>query len=150
MPDLLTQTERTRLRRAPKRGSFDRETIHAILDAMPMCHVGCVVDGSPFVLPTFQWREGDHVYWHGSKAGRSMRAAEGADVCLTVSLLGFGALGCSQGGPRTGSADTSVAAISTGVVGELTGDPDDEVDAELQGLVGQAVALNEGDAPLDF
>ena len=87
MPERLVQTDRTRLRRAPKRGSFDREAIDAILDAMPMCHVGCVVDGSPFVLPTFQWREGDHVYWHGSRAGRSLRAAEGAEVCMTVSLL---------------------------------------------------------------
>jgi nitroimidazol reductase NimA-like FMN-containing flavoprotein (pyridoxamine 5'-phosphate oxidase superfamily) len=83
----LPITERTRLRRKNERGYYDRETIDAILDAMPMCHVGYVIDGSPVVMPTFQWREGDHVYWHASNAGRGLRAAEGTAVCLTVSLL---------------------------------------------------------------
>lgn len=87
MPDSLPITERTRLRRKPNRGHFDRATLYAILDAMPLCHVGYVIDGRPVVTPTFQWREGDHVYWHGSSASRGLRAAEGADVCLTVSLI---------------------------------------------------------------
>lgn len=87
MSDTLPITERTRLRRKPDRGHFDRATIYAVLDAMPLCHVGVVVDGRPVVTPTFQWREGDHVYWHGSMANRTLRAAEEADVCLTVSLL---------------------------------------------------------------
>jgi len=87
MTETLTMTERTRLRRVRERGHFDRETIYGILDAMPMCHVGYVIDGSPVVMPTFQWREGDHVYWHASNGGRGIKAAEGSQVCLTVSLL---------------------------------------------------------------
>lgn len=83
----LPKTERTRLRRYHERGHFDRETIYAILDAMPLCHVGYVIDGKPAVAPTLQWRDGDRVYWHGSSASRGLRAAEGMDVCLTVSLL---------------------------------------------------------------
>jgi nitroimidazol reductase NimA-like FMN-containing flavoprotein (pyridoxamine 5'-phosphate oxidase superfamily) len=85
--DDLETTERTRLRRLRERGRFDRETVYSILDATPWCHVGTVLDGRPVVTPTFHWREGDHVYWHGSSASRALRAAEGADVCLTVSLL---------------------------------------------------------------
>ena len=53
--------ERTRLRRYHERGHFDRETIYAILDAMPLCHVGYVIDGKPAVAPTMQWRDGDRV-----------------------------------------------------------------------------------------
>ncbi|HEY9080653.1 pyridoxamine 5'-phosphate oxidase family protein [Magnetovibrio sp.] len=87
MNDELTVTERTRLRRLHQRGSFDRKTIHAILDAMALCHVGFVLDGKPVVIPTFQWREGNHVYWHGSAASRGIRASQDRDVCLTVSLL---------------------------------------------------------------
>lgn len=83
----LSPTERTRLRRAHERGSFDRDTIYAILDAMPMCHIGCIQNGKPIVIPTIQWREGDHVYWHGSSANRSLKTSENNDVCLTVSLL---------------------------------------------------------------
>jgi len=83
----LTITERTRLRRLHERGHFDRTTLYSILDATPLAHVGYLIDEKPVVMPTFQWREGDHVYWHGSSASRGLRAAEGADVCLTVSLL---------------------------------------------------------------
>jgi hypothetical protein len=87
MSEDLHITERTRLRRARERGHFDRETIYGILDAMPMCHVGYLIDDYPVVMPTFQWREGDHVYWHASNGGRGIKAAEGSQVCVTVSLL---------------------------------------------------------------
>jgi uncharacterized protein len=87
MAETLETTERTRLRRYHERGHYDRATIDAILDAMPMCHVGYLIDGKPVVMPTFQWREGDHVYWHASSAGRGIRNADGTEVCLTVSIL---------------------------------------------------------------
>jgi nitroimidazol reductase NimA-like FMN-containing flavoprotein (pyridoxamine 5'-phosphate oxidase superfamily) len=80
-------SERTRVRRLHERGRYDAATIHALLDAAPWCHVGYVIDGAPFVTPTLHWRDGDWVYWHGSAASRMLRQAEGAPVCLTVSLL---------------------------------------------------------------
>ena len=81
-------TERTRLRRLHERGRFDKESLHAILDAGLLCHVGYVVDGAPVVTPTLYWREGDRVYWHGSSASHMLRhQAGGAPVCLTVSHL---------------------------------------------------------------
>lgn len=80
-------SDRMRLRRSHLRGHYDRESIDAILDAQPMCHVGYVKDGHPFVTPTFQWREGDRVYWHGSAASQMLRAAKSMPVCLTVSCL---------------------------------------------------------------
>lgn len=83
----LEKTERTRLRRLYEKGSYERDTVNAILDAMPMAHLGYLIDGKPSVLPTLQWREGDHVYWHGSSASRALRAMKGADVCLTVTIL---------------------------------------------------------------
>lgn len=70
-----------------ERGRFDRETIYSILDAMPMCHIGYVLDDLPVVMPTIQWREGDHVYWHASGGGRGVKAWGRSSVCLTVSLL---------------------------------------------------------------
>lgn len=87
MTETLPVTERSRLRRLHQRGHFDRETIYAILDAQPMCSVGYVMDGKPYVTSTLQWREGDHVYWHGSSASRGLRAAAEAEVCMTVSIL---------------------------------------------------------------
>lgn len=80
-------TPRTRARRLHEKAAYDAATIHAILDAMPMAHVGHLVDGAPVVTPTLQWREGDRVYWHGSSASRMIRAATGNPVCLTVTCL---------------------------------------------------------------
>lgn len=80
-------SERTRLRRSHERGRYDRASLDAVLDATPLCHVGYLLEGKPAVTPTLHWREGDHVYWHGSSASRALRAAEGLDVCLTVTLL---------------------------------------------------------------
>jgi nitroimidazol reductase NimA-like FMN-containing flavoprotein (pyridoxamine 5'-phosphate oxidase superfamily) len=59
-------SERTRAKRLNEYARYDRETLHAILDAAPHCHVGYVLDGAPVVTPTIHWREGDEVFWHGS------------------------------------------------------------------------------------
>lgn len=83
----LLQTDRTRLRRLHEKGSYERDTIHGILDAMPLAHIGYVIDGTPSVLPTLQWREGDHVYWHGSSASRALRAMKAQQICMTVTIL---------------------------------------------------------------
>ena len=45
-----------------------------------------VIDGKPYATPTVQWREGDHVYWHGSSASRMLKKSIGHQVCLTVAL----------------------------------------------------------------
>lgn len=81
-------TERSKLRRNHKRGQYDRETVHGILDAWPICHVGYVIDGQPYVTPTIHWRDGERVYWHGSSASRMLRTVKtGVPVCLTVTLF---------------------------------------------------------------
>jgi uncharacterized protein len=77
-------SERTRVRRLPKRGRYDTETIYQILDAGFVCHIGYVIDSQPFVTPTSYWRHGDHVYWHGSHASRMLEKVADAPVCLTV------------------------------------------------------------------
>ena len=80
-------TDRVRLRRRHDRGGYDATTIHPILDAMPLCSVGYVFEGQPYVTPTLQWREGDRLFWHGSSASRMLRAVEEAEVCVTVAIL---------------------------------------------------------------
>jgi nitroimidazol reductase NimA-like FMN-containing flavoprotein (pyridoxamine 5'-phosphate oxidase superfamily) len=81
-------TGRTTLKRLPKRGNYEREVINRILDEGFVCHVGFVVDGRPFVIPTAYGRQGDKLYIHGSAASRMLKALhEGIDVCITVTLL---------------------------------------------------------------
>lgn len=84
----LTQTPRTRLRRLPKRGEFDRAAVNAILDEGFVCHVGFCVERQPFVIPTGYARAGQRLYVHGSQASRMLRTLEGGiEVCLTVTLV---------------------------------------------------------------
>jgi nitroimidazol reductase NimA-like FMN-containing flavoprotein (pyridoxamine 5'-phosphate oxidase superfamily) len=81
----FTPTERTQVKRLPKRGKYERETVFAILDAGFVCHVGFSVDGQPYVIPTNYGRSGDTVYLHGSAASRMLRTlSEGVPVSVTV------------------------------------------------------------------
>jgi uncharacterized protein len=88
MSQLFTPTPRTRVIREPERGVYDREAAYHILDEGFLCHVGFVVDGQPFVIPTSYGRKDDMLYIHGSAASRMLRQMkEGIPVCITVTLL---------------------------------------------------------------
>src|SRR5712671_2024761 len=81
-------TEKTKVRRKPERGSYDRELIYRILDEAFVCHVAFIVDGQPFLVPTNYVRVGDKLFLHGSTASRLMKTlASGAPFCLSVTLL---------------------------------------------------------------
>ena len=80
----LSATERTRLRRHSERGKTSRADLLAVLDAGMICHLGVVVNGAPVVLPTAYGRIGDTLYLHGSSANRSLHAADGQEVCVTI------------------------------------------------------------------
>ena len=83
----LSATARTTVGRHAERARADRADLYAVLDAGLICHLGVVIDGSPVVLPTAYGRDGDTLYVHGSSANRSMRAAAGQQVCVTVTHL---------------------------------------------------------------
>jgi uncharacterized protein len=84
----FTPTERTRVRRKPDRGSYDRELIYSILDEAFVCHVAFISDGMPIVVPTNYVRVGGKLYLHGSTASRLMKTlASGSPFCLSVTLL---------------------------------------------------------------
>ncbi|HSM86620.1 MAG TPA: pyridoxamine 5'-phosphate oxidase family protein [Candidatus Limnocylindrales bacterium] len=84
----MNLTDRTALRRLPKRGSHELEIIHQILDAAFLAHVGFSVDGQPFVIPTLYGREEEKLYLHGSAASRMLRQLEtGVPACVTITLV---------------------------------------------------------------
>jgi nitroimidazol reductase NimA-like FMN-containing flavoprotein (pyridoxamine 5'-phosphate oxidase superfamily) len=84
----FTPTERTKVRRLPDRGKYDAESVYGILDEAFICHVGFVVEGQPYVIPTGFARVNDTLYIHGSAASRMLRTlADGVQVCVTVTLI---------------------------------------------------------------
>ncbi len=85
-PSLMT--ERTRCRRLPKRGAYDRDTVHGILDAAMVCHVGFIIDDHPYVIPTIYVRVDDRLYVHGAVTSRMLTTLrEGAPACVTVTHI---------------------------------------------------------------
>jgi nitroimidazol reductase NimA-like FMN-containing flavoprotein (pyridoxamine 5'-phosphate oxidase superfamily) len=88
MDSKTTQTKRTTVKRLPKRGQYDRDTINAILDEAFICHVGFTVDDQPYVIPTAFARVDADLYIHGSSASRMLKnLSEGVNVCVTVTLI---------------------------------------------------------------
>jgi nitroimidazol reductase NimA-like FMN-containing flavoprotein (pyridoxamine 5'-phosphate oxidase superfamily) len=82
------KTPRTTVRRLPKRAVYEQAEVYSILDQGFICHVGFVVDGQPYVIPTGYARAGDTLYIHGSAASRMLRTAGGGvEVCVTVTLV---------------------------------------------------------------
>jgi uncharacterized protein len=81
------KTPRTKLRRKPSRGSHERAVVEAIFDEALVSHLGFVDEGLPVVIPTLHVRLGSQVYLHGSAASRALRESQGAEVCLTATLI---------------------------------------------------------------
>ena len=82
-------SDRTRIRRLPERGVYDRATIDAILDEALICHLAWVTgDGLPRVIPTIHARVDDTLYVHGSTASHTLKGVkDGREVCVEVTLL---------------------------------------------------------------
>jgi nitroimidazol reductase NimA-like FMN-containing flavoprotein (pyridoxamine 5'-phosphate oxidase superfamily) len=88
MPQENNASERSTVKRLPARGVYDRAVIHQIVDAGLVCHLGFVVDGQPFVIPTTYVRVGETIYVHGSPASRMLKTLEqGVAACVTVTLV---------------------------------------------------------------
>ena len=86
--DATSSTDRTRVRRVAHRAHYDRTTLHAILDEAYVCHIAFADEHGVHCIPTACWREGNHLYIHGSNGSRMLKlAASGAQVCVTVTHL---------------------------------------------------------------
>jgi uncharacterized protein len=84
----FTPTDRTILKRLPKRGNYDHAAVHQILDEAFICHVGFNAGEKPVVIPTSYARIASDLYVHGSAASRMLQSLQqGIDVCVTVTLI---------------------------------------------------------------
>ncbi|MDA0236081.1 MAG: pyridoxamine 5'-phosphate oxidase family protein [Proteobacteria bacterium] len=85
-PTRPAPTPRTRVRRLPERAHYDADTIAAIVDAAMLCTVAFQLDGAVHAIPTIHWREGGHLYLHGAKASRMLKALTEGEACVTIAL----------------------------------------------------------------
>jgi nitroimidazol reductase NimA-like FMN-containing flavoprotein (pyridoxamine 5'-phosphate oxidase superfamily) len=81
-------SDRTRIRRIAENARYDRATLHAIVDAAYVCHVAFADDKGTHCIPTACWREGEHLYIHGSNGGRLIKLlGKGAQACVTITHI---------------------------------------------------------------
>ncbi len=86
MPLSTAPSPRTRVRRKPERADYDAQAINAIVDAAVICSVAFQIDGGVHAIPTIHWRDGEHLYIHGAKASRLLKALTEGEACLTIAL----------------------------------------------------------------
>ena len=76
------------VKRLPKRGYYDKETIYAILDSHFLCHLSWELDGQPYIIPTAYGRKDDTLYIHGSSKSRMLEAlTDGRPLCMVVTQI---------------------------------------------------------------
>ena len=79
------KTDKTKVKRIPKRGFYDKETIFRILDNDFVCQIGFVYNNYPVVIPTIYGRKDDILYFHGASVSRMLQTLEkGVSISLNV------------------------------------------------------------------
>lgn len=88
MNNHVPPSDRTRVRRIAENARYDAATLHGIIDAAYLCNVAFADDKGTHCIPMACWREGEHLYIHGSNGGRMVKLlASGTQVCITITHL---------------------------------------------------------------
>ena len=130
--DGFPPSERTRVRRLPERGHYERADIYPVVDAALTCTVAYLLDGRPHATATAHWRDGDRLYWHGSAASRFLKSVVGTEVSVSIHLTDGIVLA------RSGfdSSFNYRSATLFGICEEITGDEKvAQLDAFIEKLV---------------
>lgn len=81
-------SERTKVIRGAPRALYDQETVRAIIDAAPICHVAIATPDGPRVTPQYHLRDGDFLYFHGhAKNGMLNAIADGQEACISFTCV---------------------------------------------------------------
>jgi nitroimidazol reductase NimA-like FMN-containing flavoprotein (pyridoxamine 5'-phosphate oxidase superfamily) len=81
-------TGRNKVKSAPARADYNKQTVYDIIDCSLICHVGFTVNEQPFVIPTIHVRIDNTIYFHGSNKSRLINhIAGGNQVCISVTKL---------------------------------------------------------------
>jgi len=88
LPTSMAPSERTRVRRIAENAHYETSLLHQIIDDAYLCNVAFQDAQGTHSIPTACWREGDHLYIHGSNAGRLTKVLmAGAQACVSITHL---------------------------------------------------------------
>ncbi|MDP3312719.1 pyridoxamine 5'-phosphate oxidase family protein [Lutibacter sp.] len=81
----MKPSSKIKVKRIPKRGFYDKETIYPILDANFICQIAFMYEGYPVIIPTIYGRLGDSIYIHGATVSRMLVTLEkGLPISINV------------------------------------------------------------------
>ena len=88
MANAYTIDKRNKVRQLREYADYDKDVVHAVLDADLVAAVGFVQDGAPVVVPMIYGREGEIIFLHGARKARIIRLLEETEqACVNVTLL---------------------------------------------------------------
>ena len=88
MTDQYNITKQNKVRQLREKAAYDKDTVHAVLDAAPVAFVGFVQEGAPVVVPMIFGREGETIFLHGARKARVIRLLEQTSrACINVTLI---------------------------------------------------------------
>ena len=88
MHDSYPLSRTNKIRQLREKASYQRETVHQVLDAGLVAQVAFVQDGAPVIVPMIYGRDGDTILLHGARKARVIRLLEETEqACLNVTLL---------------------------------------------------------------
>ena len=79
-------TDKTKITRLPKRGSYDKEVVYSILDEALVCTVAFNLNGQPFQIPTGFCRIENTLYIHGSVGSFYMRELAASELPVSIGV----------------------------------------------------------------
>jgi nitroimidazol reductase NimA-like FMN-containing flavoprotein (pyridoxamine 5'-phosphate oxidase superfamily) len=80
-------SDRTRVRRVATNAHYDTATLNAIIDDAYLCHIAFSDGKGAHCIPTACWREGEHLYIHGSNGSRMVKRLVESECCVTITHL---------------------------------------------------------------
>ena len=88
MTDSYPISAENKARQLREKASYDRATVHGILDAGLVIHAAFIQDDNPVVVPMIYGRDGETIYVHGARKARVIRMLESSPrCCLNLTLV---------------------------------------------------------------
>ncbi|EOX4806745.1 pyridoxamine 5'-phosphate oxidase family protein [Vibrio alginolyticus] len=85
---MLSNTNRTEIKKGAHKAVSDVSKLHAIIDDSLIAHIAITNESGPVVIPMLAWRVDDYVYIHGANNSRLLRSLkQGVQTCLTFTLF---------------------------------------------------------------
>jgi len=88
MPKNYEINKENKVRQLRENATYDKDTVHAILDAALVASAAFVQDGQAVVVPMIYGREDETIYLHGARKARIVRLLEQTErACINVTLV---------------------------------------------------------------